>query len=241
MACQYFTILKCDLCSLLHLEQMHSIYFHQRGGVRVLCELFKECLDAVYLHTSGAASYALRRRGDTLFVFFEASNGAADWRRNLDFPIKAYRRMGKTVWFAHRGFLDAWRELEGILSEHICDKSVHKIIVTGYSHGAAIALLCHEYIYFTRPDLQNALWGYGFGCPRVIWGRPSRDVRRRWDSFTVIRNIDDIVTHLPPAVIGYTHVGRLIEIGERGKYSRTDAHRPENISAELQRYEENSF
>jgi hypothetical protein len=57
----------------------------------------------------------------------------------------------------------------------------------------------------------------------------------RWERFTVIRNIDDIVTHLPPRALGYTHVGHVLEIGEKGTYSRVDAHRPENILAELKR------
>lgn len=203
----------------------------------MLCELFRECLDAVYVNTSGAASYAVRRRGDVLYIFFEASNGAADWKRNLDFPMKAYKRMGITAWFAHRGFLEAWHELEPILADKIADKSVRKITLTGYSHGAAIALLCHEYVWFTRPDLRTSLEGYGFGCPRVIWGAPSAEVRRRWESFTVVRNIDDAVTHLPPAVLGYIHVGNMLEVGVRGKYSNIDAHRPENIAAELEAYE----
>lgn len=203
----------------------------------MLCELFRQCLDAVYANTSGAASYAVRRCGDVLYIYFEASNGAADWKRNLDFPVKAYKRMGITVWFAHRGFLEAWRELEPILSSKIADKSVQKIILTGYSHGAAIAILCHEYVWFTRPDLRASIESYGFGCPRVIWGTPSAEVRRRWDNFTVVRNIDDAVTHLPPAVLGYTHVGNMLEVGVRGKYSSVDAHRPENIAAELEAYE----
>ena len=203
----------------------------------MLSELFSECLNAVYVHTSGCASYCVRRRGAVLYIFFEASNGAADWHRNLDFPAKAYKRMGKTVWFAHRGFTNAWHELEGVLSERITDSSVKKIILTGYSHGAAIALLCHEYVWFTRPDLRLTLEGYGFGCPRVIWGTIGTEVRSRFESFTVIRNINDAVTHVPPALFGYTHVGRMLEIGARGKYSAVDAHRPENIAAELAAYE----
>jgi len=58
---------------------------------------------------------------------------------------------------------------------------------------------------------------------------------RRWERFTVIRNLDDLVTHMPPAVLGFSHVGELLEIGEKGRYSRVDAHRPENILAELER------
>ena len=60
---------------------------------------------------------------------------------------------------------------------------------------------------------------------------------QRWERFTVIRNVDDIVTHVPPAIWGYSHVGSMIKIGEKGKYSPVDAHRPENIMAELRQRE----
>ncbi|MBQ8658695.1 MAG: hypothetical protein IJ506_06125, partial [Clostridia bacterium] len=53
----------------------------------------------------------------------------------------------------------------------------------------------------------------------------------------LVRNIDDIVTHLPPAVLGYSHVGKLLEIGKKGKYTAVEAHLSENILAELKAYE----
>lgn len=201
--------------------------------------LFGKCLTAKYRQDGGSANYAFERAGDTLYLFFEDSDGAEDWSINLDFPAKAYRRMGKTAWFAHRGFLGAFKRTEKYLSPLIADPSVRSIIVSGYSHGAAIALLCHEYIWFNRPDLRASLEGYGFGCPRVIWGILRESVARRWESFLVIRNIDDIVTHLPPSLLGYRHVGRLLEIGEAGKYSPIEAHYPKNILDELRRYEKN--
>ena len=199
--------------------------------------LFKKCLSAKYRQDGESANYAIERIGDTLYLFFEDSDGAEDWRINLDFPAKAYKRMGRTAWFAHRGFLDAFKRTEKCLADAIADPSVQGIVVAGYSHGAAIALLCHEYIWFNRPDLRSSLNGYGFGCPRVLWGIIRACVARRWERFLVIRNLDDIVTHLPPAVLGYSHVGELLEIGENGKYSPIEAHFPENILDELRQYE----
>jgi len=76
------------------------------------------------------------------------------------------------------------------------------------------------------------VFGYGFGCPRVIWGRVPRE-RARWRNFYVIRNYDDIVTHLPPRALGFRHVGKLITVGYAGRYSRVDAHRAENYLREL--------
>ena len=202
-----------------------------------LHELFSQCLKISYLKIGVSANYAIKREKDVLYIFFESSDGRNDWKNNLDFPAKPYKRMGKTVWFAHRGFLKVWKEIEPALAEEISNESVKKIVIAGYSHGAALATLCHEYVWYHRPDLRNALEGFGFGSPRVIWGMKKRNIKRRWENFFVVRNIDDLVTHLPPAALGYSHVGEMIKVGKRGKYSPIQAHYAENILKELLIYE----
>lgn len=201
-----------------------------------LYELFLTCLKIPYSQTGVSANYALKREGSTLYLFFEDSDGKNDWKSNLDFPAKPYKRMGKTVWFAHRGFLKVWKEIEPMLAADIADKNVRKIVAAGYSHGGALAMLCHEYVWFHRPDLRNSAEGYGFGAPRVFWGIPTAALKKRWRGFTVIRNINDFVTHLPPSFFGYAHMGALLKIGKRGKYSAVEAHYAKNISAELKNY-----
>ena len=124
-----------------------------------LYELFSQCLKVPYLQTGVSANYAIKREGKTLYIFFEDSDGRNDWRNNLDFPAKAYKRMGKTVWFAHRGFLKVWKELEPTLAAEIADGNVGKLVIVGYSHRAAIAALCHEYAWYHRPDLRERLEG----------------------------------------------------------------------------------
>ena len=141
--------------------------------------------------------------------------------------------MSKTVWFAHRGFLKVWKSIEPFIEKAILDKSLYNIVTVGFSHGAALAVLCHEFVWYNREDLRKKILGYGYGCPRVIWGLRNLSILSRWERFTVIRNIDDIVTHVPPTVFGYYHVGSLLEIGEREKYSAIDAHRPESYLKEL--------
>ncbi|MBQ8837495.1 MAG: lipase family protein [Clostridia bacterium] len=202
-----------------------------------LYQLFYECVHIPYLAAGCCANYAVRRELNTLYIFFEKSVGKADWKSNFDFPAATQKRMGKTVWFAHRGFLAVWKEIEPRICGFITDESVRKIVIVGYSHGAAVAVLCHEYVWFHRPDLRDTLEGYGFGCPRVFWGVRREELMRRWERFTVVRNIDDIVTHVPPFIFGYSHVGNMLKIGARGKYSRVDAHREENILRELEEYE----
>ena len=199
-----------------------------------LSRLFEKCISVPYVEVENGASFAALRLGSRLQLYFEASHGATDWKNNLDFPAKPYQRMEDRVWFAHRGFLRVWKSAEEQLEPMICDPTVREITVAGYSHGAALAVLCHEYAWFHRPNLRHRLTGYGFGCPRVVWGTAPKE---RWAGFTVVRNIDDLVTHLPPATLGYTHVGELLEIGKKGTYTAADAHRPENILKELKKYE----
>ncbi|MBE6584255.1 MAG: hypothetical protein E7649_04620 [Ruminococcaceae bacterium] len=205
-----------------------------------LFDLFFDCVNVTYPQAYGYANFALKRQGESLYVFFEGSNGDEDWKVNLDFPARAYKRGGKIIWYAHRGFLELWKLTEPHISGALLDPSISRITTVGYSHGGALAMLCHEYVWFNRPDIRDSIEGVGFGAPRVFWGIPTAPLMQRWKRFGVVRNIDDAVTHLPPKVLGYSHVGSLIEIGERGKYTAIDAHRSENILRELAAYEKNN-
>lgn len=197
-----------------------------------LCQLFVSCLEADYRQVENGGSFAAVRDGDLLYLFFEKSNGAVDWINNLSYRAVPRGREGDK-WFCHEGFLRVFEAVLPYFKDLIFNPSVRKIVTVGYSHGAALALLCHEYIWFSRSDIIGESRGYGFGCPRVIFGTVPRE-GERWNNFLVIRNIDDIVTHLPPRAFGYRHVGRLLEIGRSGKYSGSDAHRDENYIIEMQ-------
>lgn len=172
---------------------------------------FQECLNAVYTTVENDGSYAVSRRGRTLKLFFEKSNGRIDWLNNIDFPAKPYRDMAD-LWFCHRGFLEVWKSIEPYVAGYIVDPLIREVEIVGYSHGGAIAALCHEYVKFNRPEVEVS--GLGFGAPRVVWGFPNERVLSRFEGFTVVRNGNDFITHLPPSIFGFRHVGRLLEIGE---------------------------
>ncbi len=199
-----------------------------------LYELFMRTVKGKYIEIEeNTASYRTERAGETLYLFFEKSNGATDWKNNLDFPAKPYRQM-KDLWFVHRGFLRVFKTLERRLAPLIFDPKIKRIIISGYSHGAALALLFHEYCVFNRPDLANRIFGYGFGCPRVVWLFKGRRLKARFENFYVIRNGRDLVTHLPPWLFGYRHVGKMISLEDK-KSSAIDAHRPESYFRALLR------
>lgn len=205
-----------------------------------LLSLFQACLSADYREVENAASYAYERKeteeGIALTLFFEQSNGRVDWLNNLDFVARPYEEMDPP-WRCHAGFLKVFKSLLLYLEPHLRDPAVTCVTVVGYSHGAALALLFHEYVWYHRPDLRERLSGFGFGCPRVLYGCVGPEIAPRWERFYVVRNEDDLVTHLPPRFAGYCHVGNLITVGEAGRYSSVDAHRPESYLAELERLE----
>lgn len=215
---------------------MNRLLYYFKGGIFLLYKLFLRCLNIPYTSVENSGDFALERVGDSLYVYLEHSSGAEDWQNNLDFVARPYKNM-EGNWQAHGGFVNVWKSVEDYIAPEILNEKYRTITIVGYSHGAALAVLCHEYAFYHRPDIREHILGFGFGCPRVIFGRKSSEHERIWRNFTVIRNIDDMVTHLPPSILGFFHVGRMLEIGERGKYSRVDAHRPENILRELKIYE----
>lgn len=208
------------------------------GDDMKLSRIFERCLTVNYTHAEGGVDFAKEIKNGVLYVYFQDSDGCGDWKTNLDFPAVFCKNGTEGGFYAHRGFVRAWGYAEKYVSEMIKDFD-GQIVCTGYSHGGALALLCHGYIWQASPVHRERLQGFGFGAPRVLWGVKTEGIKKTWENFTVIRNTDDIVTHLPPAVFGFFHTDKMLEIGQRGKYTATDAHRSENILTELKIYEKN--
>ena len=201
-----------------------------------LSELFENCAYKIsYEQTGHGVSYAFVEDKDILYIYFQGSSEVMDWFRNFLFPAKPYKDMA-IPYRVHRGFLAAWKEVEDIVIAKITErgKNVHikpdmngefhyireeeykwkQIFVIGYSHGAALAGLCHECVWYHRPDLrENGLEGFGFESPRFYgcWF-VKKSLKERWAKFTVIRTNNDLVTHCPPWILGFCHVGNMMKV-----------------------------
>lgn len=188
-------------------------------------------------------TYKIVRKDNTLFIVFRGSTELNDWKHNFMF-WKAFRKQNPykdmtTKFKVHKGFLHCWKQVEDIVIEKIKDPTIKQIIISGYSHGAGLAVLCHECVWFHRPDLrENNLFGYGFGCPRVIGKfRLNANLKARWKNFKVFRNHLDLVTHLPPKLLGYAHVSKPIKIWNKKHYGPIKSHYELNIVKSLIKYE----
>lgn len=217
-----------------------------------LDELFDNCAyKVVYTQVGDSVNYAFVEEGDTLYIYFQGSNSISDWVRNFWFFKKPYKNM-KISYYVHGGFLSAWKEVEDIISNKILEKvplqdghydyKFKKIISVGYSHGGALSGLCHEFVWFNRPDIRNNIFGVGFESPRFYHGLfVNKKLKERWENYIVIRNHFDIVTFLPPRLFLFTHVGTVHTLNQTStvNYKRPKcigAHYPDKVLESLREH-----
>lgn len=196
-------------------------------------DLFQECLNKKYQHTYEGGSYLIEYDPNLkqLNIYFQWSFGYGDWLNNFSFAVKPYKQM-KTVWKVHGGFFRVWESIEPYIKKAIDDiYEVKHIRIVGYSHGAALAMLCHEYCVYNYFGMT--IESYAFGCPRVLKGSYDEELLARWNNFTVIRNHDDVVTHVPPRLFGFKHVGTIIDLTPKNYYLRQKVKIDEEILAEI--------
>jgi hypothetical protein len=217
-----------------------------------LDELFDNCAyKVVYTQVGDSVNYAFVEEGDTLYIYFQGSNSISDWVRNFWFFKKPYKNM-KISYYVHGGFLSAWKEVEDIISNKILEKvplqdghydyKFKKIISVGYSHGGALSGLCHEFVWFNRPDIRNNIFGVGFESPRFYHGLfVNKKLKERWENYIVIRNHFDIVTFLPPRLFLFTHVGTVCTLNQTStvnykKPKCIGAHYPDKVLESLREH-----
>jgi hypothetical protein len=145
-------------------------------------------------------------------IAFRGTDEAQDVVRDLRFCF-ARGPLGGDV---HSGFLSAWRAVRDEIKDHAfqAKSSKKQIIFTGHSLGGAIATLAHA---------QARSWGlvtacYTFGAPRV----GDRDFAREYERerlhelhYRMVME-GDPVPGLPPAWLGFRHVGSEVYATSKG-------------------------
>ncbi len=188
-----------------------------------LSQYFHNCAyDIEYQQAGDSVNYAFVEQLDKniLYIYFQGSNSITDWVRNFLFTKRPYKDMA-IPYRVHRGFLAAWKEVEDIIISKILERNENNtdylwkhIVIVGYSHGGALAFFANECVWFYREDLRNnGFRTFAFEAPRVYAGfRIKKELKERWENMRVIRCNNDIVTHCPPFIFGYTHAGEMIKI-----------------------------
>lgn len=169
------------------------------------------------------------REGDTVIICFRGTDAKRDWIYNLNAKKMNPAGMPGKV---HKGFNRAMQLVVGeVVTAYgkVKDESTTKVIITGHSFGAAIALL-----YAARMFHDNGVSPtiHLFGCPRVgnktfgKWFDTVFACCYRW-----VKN-NDIVPRTPFALwgwvfkffpflrfmpMGFRHVGRFCYLDHSGK------------------------
>ena len=149
-----------------------------------------------------------------VWVAFRGTDSARDLQLDLQFhktPVPELCPISKAR--IHYGFRNAYfcDSFRTKLKEKIRERGAARIYFTGHSLGGAMALLAA--LDFRCTDPKPEIWVVTFGAPRI----GNRAFRKFFDEKILecvqVRNANDAVTKLPPALFGYRHVGSAWHVG----------------------------
>jgi len=172
--------------------------------------------ETVFYNNDGSQAYSFSNEKDIVIAFRGTEpNEWNDVKADLD----ATKALAETVGKVHRGFKkevdDIWPELEKMLS--ISQETLNKHLwFTGHSLGGAMAAICAGRCMLsevkTYPEQVHT-----FGSPRV--GTKRYINHAKIDYYRWVNN-NDVVTHTPPAWLGYRHSGEEMYLDSNGRLKK---------------------
>ena len=124
-----------------------------------------------------------------------------------------FRKVKGMEGMVHRGFKEYVDKVyDGVLKRvvEITKGKWYKIYVTGHSLGGASALICTNRFEEEQFVVKAC---YTFGAPRPGGWKYANSFKT---NVFRVRNNNDLVTKVPPTIIGYKHVGELCYIDRHG-------------------------
>ena len=171
-----------------------------------LLEYFNECNNKEgYITVGGHYEYKVING----VLYFPPTDGGLDWKDNFRFAVVPYKNM-EHKFYVHKGFLKIWKELQ----DKVAGETFHTII--GYSQGGTPAPLAYEDTLYRKGIKCECIV---FGAPKFLW-MPNKETKERFSGVKRIITETDIVTHVPPTVFGYQHIGQeyvLTPVGKKPK------------------------
>jgi hypothetical protein len=168
-------------------------------------ELFEATIRGPWETTGLDIQYRVVKNGKHAWLYLQQTAGKSDWNLNFNFWVEPYKDM-PAPWKAHRGFVKAWKSARDEIFQAVGNPDT--LSISGYSHGGALAILAHEDFTFHGFSVDT----HAYGAPRVVW-MPSPAIKERFEGLGRITARGDIVATVPPALIGYRHVGSCVRFG----------------------------
>lgn len=145
----------------------------------------------------------VRHSDETIYVVFRGTQSTKDWID--DFKIHKIDYVNPSCQ-VHRGFYDAEQSVIDDAIEEVerlqFSYPSYRIVVTGHSLGAALATLAA--VDLIEYGFNSYLFNYG--CPRLFDDNCAEFVSNTITDRVRVTHCKDIVPHVPPPAMGYTHI-----------------------------------
>lgn len=149
-----------------------------------------------------------------VYLAFAGTNDIKDILIDLDFWQKTipYNNT-ETKIRIHKGFYKAYLSVRIRMLSYLIEHKIKQIYITGHSYGAALALLAAVDIQYNLPNILIDRV-VTFGCPRIGNKAFVESFQRRVPNTYRVENGNDLVTKIPPTIMGYRHNGIVVHIGK---------------------------
>ena len=165
-----------------------------------------------FISVGDAQCYVAETDDHYLIVFRGTESDIGDWLTDLNFDFKRH-----FFGLVHDGFGTSFSQLYPEILSHIRQYKEKPVFIAGHSLGAALAGLCAIQLKMADFDIVGV---YTYGMPRIgnHMFASNYDMHLKSVTHRIVNN-NDIVTRVPPRVMGYQHVGSLQYITSTGKIS----------------------
>lgn len=172
-------------------------------------------LIGVYDPVSTASSQVvvtIDRDEDEILVGFRGTiNKISQWASDLDAVYTNWHDRGKVHLGFHKRFAEIYEPTLKMLKKARSILPNADIIVSGHSMGGAVATLMSSELKRNQPVSLHPTWVFTYGSPRVGNKVFASYVNAQFGSNLVrVMNEMDMVTDLPPTLLGYRHTGKLV-------------------------------
>lgn len=153
---------------------------------------------------------------DVAMIIFRGSYGKCDWRDNFRFKKIVIPFINDKKIKGHEGFVKQYEVVRTDIHEHLISgrlKKYRELVICGHSLGGALANQCSLDLKLYFKDIHISC--ITLGAPRV--GNPAfvKLCKKHLPGAIRIVNGADMVTKVPPTIMGFKHFGILLTVGAR--------------------------
>ena len=176
-------------------------------------------IDFIFNMDTDTEIFAASTNTDTVIAVRGSESEMEDWLNNFTFTKRDWGD-GNEDHKAHAGFYKCYDSVRDDIDAHLNAHPNKRIWITGHSLGGAITNLITAHIIQNHPNRLIA-GVYTFGQPRAMSFKLAtwfnKQIAKRY--FRCVNN-SDIVTRVPPQIMNFSHVGKLVYFDADGDFRK---------------------